>query len=132
MSCAGGQSGRPVGSQGGLGREGGTTLNSLKEKSLIGRRIAVAALAIALAVSGNLWVTAGPAKAATCNASLTWSRPDDYATNIAFSGCSMVSVRHLYDPVWSSTNYWTSWDYDVSWASSTPTAELIRGQGGEW
>lgn len=37
-----------------------------------------------------------------------------------------VGVRHLYDPIWSNTNYWTSWDWGPSYANTGSNPELVQ------
>lgn len=95
-------------------------------------RIVAAVFAIALGSLAASSVPAGSAHASSCTYHPSLNHADDYAVTTALSTCTQVAVRHLYDPVWSSTNYWTGWDYDDNRAASTPTAELVYGQHNGW
>ncbi len=77
----------------------------------------VVALGLAVATATTLAI-AGPANAddsssataaAACtvrHGKSTWA---DSAWVMNVGGCFYVGVRHYYDPVWSTSNYWTSW-----------------------
>ncbi len=88
--------------------------------------------ALGLAIAGTVMV-APQAHAVTCSYSLYVSYSSDYArTTDVSGGCATVGARHLYDPIWSSNNYWTPWYYGADVAQTPSTAELISGQATGW
>jgi hypothetical protein len=87
-----------------------------------------------LAAAGLLiaWTSfyASPANAAFCGYNGYIKTVDDYAytQQVSGSSCSRIGARHQYDPVWSNSNYWTSWKYSTGkYVASTPTAEIFKG-----
>nr|WP_297427596.1 hypothetical protein [uncultured Actinotalea sp.] len=89
------------------------------------RRRSTLILAGAL-LTPTLLLGASPAQAASCIQSEFRSYAYDYArTTDASGGCAIVRVRHFYDPVWSGTNYWTSWYSGGDVATTPRTAELV-------
>lgn len=86
-------------------------------------------IAAVLGATAVLAVGVVPANAVARQYSVFASESSDYArTTDVTGGCSSVSARHYYDPVWSGTNYWTSWYYGGDVAQTPRTAELIKGQ----
>ena len=95
------------------------------------KRDAISAVALGAALFGATSVVAPtPAAAADpCVLGQYRSYTYDYARVTDVSGtCGTVGVRHKYDPVWSSNNYWTSWYYGGSSAQTPSTAELYDAQ----
>ena len=93
----------------------------------INRRVGTLVAALGLVV-GSLFL-ASPATAGSCEYDSGSYTSSDWAWTERVSGtCSGVKVRHHYDPIWSSTNYWTPWDYDSSFAFSAQAAELFDSQ----
>ena len=89
------------------------------------RRTRISALAVALATATFGCVAATPAQAVTCGIAKYSSTAADYArTTDITGGCTSVSARHAYDPVWSSSNYWTKWYTGKNVAQTPATAEL--------
>lgn len=86
-------------------------------------RISAFAVALSTVVAGGIAAT--PAQAVTCAIARYSSAAADYArTTDVTGGCASVSVRHAYDPVWSSSNYWTKWYTGKNVAQTPATAEL--------
>lgn len=85
----------------------------------------VPSLLLAALTALGAGVVAVPAHAASCDywGSIDYGR--DYAFVREIRDCSVMSVRHRYDPAWSSHNYWTNWRSTSSnFVKSTPTAEI--------
>ena len=52
-------------------------------------------------------LTASASSASGCN---TRSGTGNHSAWVMIiEGCGYAAVRHRYDPVWSSNNYWTNW-----------------------
>jgi hypothetical protein len=97
---------------------------------MTGKRAACIASAC-VAASAAVLGPATPAAAVSCIYSGYASYSADYArTTDVSGGCATVKARHLYDPIWSSVNYWTNWYYGGDVAQTPATAELIDHQHG--
>lgn len=72
---------------------------------------------------------AARAEADGCDTYQFASTTQDFASiSDSNNDCLEIGVRHRYDPVWSSNNYWTSWDYTYGTYARTPeTPELLFG-----
>lgn len=90
-------------------------------------RLMAATMSVAAGVGLSIAVAAPASAGAGCIRTDYSSTAYDYARTTDASGkCGTLGVRHQYDPVWSSTNYWTSWYSTTGDAVQTPaTAELF-------
>lgn len=90
-----------------------------------------AAFGVGAFVATAIVATPTAANAVPCQISKYVTQAADYArTTDASGGCSSVWAEHLYDPVWSGSNYWTSRVFGGNVAQSPSTAELLSGGHG--
>ncbi|WP_282944534.1 hypothetical protein [Cellulomonas endometrii] len=76
------------------------------------RKFASVAATLALAAGVGL-VGVSSASAVACNVR-SGKTAGDAAWVQGLGDCQAVAVRHYYDPVWSTNNYWTSWSGGTS------------------
>ncbi len=93
------------------------------------RAIAAALHTVILASAVVVTAAALPANAVACSTSSGVGRDSAWISEGAGSSCTYIAVRHYYDPVWSASNYWTSWyGGSGSYYSTRETPVLIRYQ----
>lgn len=90
----------------------------------------LAAFALGFVALGG---SATTAHAAGCNIKAGMDFGRDAAWSMPLTKGCTSQVRHRYDPVWSSTNYWTAWRYNtvIGWPTyDQPAAEALYLQSG--
>lgn len=100
---------------------------------MMGMRKAVGAVLVAAMLGAGLVVqnSTGAAAVIDCDTTI-WNR-DHRAYIKEVDGCSYIAIRHKYDPVWSSLNYWTGWSggYGSYYVTlRTPYLYLKEGMAG--
>jgi hypothetical protein len=97
----------------------------MERESTVRRLVAVTA-AFALVLALVALVAPIPARAGGCDYYTYSSTTYDFASiSDGNNDCWEISVRHYYDPPWSSNNYWTDWHSSWGTYASTPVMEEL-------